>query len=165
VAILAAWLVHRWPRPLVIVCLLVAAISPALVAIWHVRDSSVALSNDQERAARWIEGSTPDRSIFVTDAFINSPVDLAGRLRISGFGPYVSNLGYDPEPRQRDIHSVYCDGNQAARQIMASYRATFVLSTAGLLDRGGHAPTDFDGSPLFEAVFRNGSVAIWHLRG
>ena len=40
--------------------------------------------------------------MFIIDANINSPVDLAGRLRITTFGPYVSNLGYDPAPREKD---------------------------------------------------------------
>ena len=64
----------------------------------------------QERAARWIQREHRDRAMFITDAFINSPVDLAGRRRISTFGPYVANLGYDPAPRERDTQSIYCDG-------------------------------------------------------
>ena len=54
--------------------------------------------------------------MFVTDDFINSPVDLAGRLRISTFGPYVSNLGYDPGPRAAATKAIYCDGPDVAAQ-------------------------------------------------
>ena len=61
--------------------LVVAAISPGLIAVWHVRSNVVALTVPQERAARWIAAEdSPEDAIFVTDAFINSPVDLAGRL-------------------------------------------------------------------------------------
>ena len=43
VAILAAWLIRRWPRPLIAAVLLVSALSPALIAVWHVRSDVVAV--------------------------------------------------------------------------------------------------------------------------
>ena len=67
----------------------------------------------------------------MTDDFINCPVDLAGRLRISTFGPYVSNLGYDPAPREADTQAIYCDGPEVAAERMAKYDATYVLSSGG----------------------------------
>ena len=134
VAILAAWLIRRWPRPVIAAVLVACSISPALIAVWHATSSPVTMSLAQERAARWIETNTPDRSVFLTDAFINSPVDLAGRMRITTFGPYVSNLGYDPGPREADIDAAYCDGPEAAAGIMERYGATYVLSSGGALD-------------------------------
>ncbi len=163
VAILAAWLIQRWPRPAIAAVLLAAALSPALVAIWHLRSPTIALTLPQETAARWIAGHTPPLSVFVTDAYINSPVDLAGRLRVSTFGPYVSNLGYDPAPREADIRAIYCDGPDVAVERMARYGATYVLSSGGLLECDGHDPTDFETSGRFRTVFRDTSVAVWEL--
>jgi hypothetical protein len=163
-AILAAWLIRRWPRPLIALVLAFSILSPALVAVWHVRDGSIALTNDQEQAGRWIEAHTPELAIFVTDAWINSPVDLAGRLRLTGFGPYVANLGYDPDARARDVHAVYCDGDVGAAEIMVRYGATYVLSSGGRLDCSTPEPTHFEQSPLFEEVFHSNTVAIWRLR-
>ncbi len=163
VAILAAWLIQRWPRPAIAAVLLAAALSPALVAIWHLRSPTIALTLSQETAARWIAGHTPPLSVFVTDAYINSPVDLAGRLRVSTFGPYVSNLGYDPAPREADIRAIYCDGPDVAVERMARYGAIYVLSSGGLLDCAGHDPTDFEASGRFRTVFRDTSVAVWEL--
>ena len=131
VAMLAGWLLARWRTWAVVVVLLVCALSPALIATWHMRSQDVALGLPQERAARWIAANTPERSVFVTDDFINSPVDLAGRLRISTFGPYVSNLGYDPGPRAEDTKAIYCDGPEVAADRMATYDATYVLSSGG----------------------------------
>ena len=102
-----------------------------LIADWHMRSRDVALGLPQEAAARWIAANTPERSVFITDAFINSPVDLAGRLRITTFGPYVSNLGYDPAPREVDTKAIYCDGPDVAAERMANYGATYVLSSGG----------------------------------
>ncbi len=164
VAILAAWLIRGWPRPLIVAILIVCAISPALIAVWHVRSTVVAVTEPQERAARWIAANTPERSVFVTDAFINSPIDLAGRLRISTFGPYVSNLGYDPVPREADITAIYCEGPAVAVELMARYGATFVLSSGGVPCDPGVTQTDFGTSPLFETVYDLDGVAVWRLR-
>ena len=120
VAILAAWLLHRWSPRIVVLVLFVCAFSPILIADWHMRARDVALGLPQETAARWIAANTPERSVFITDPNINSPVDLAGRLRISTFGPYVSNLGYDPEPREKDTIAIYCDGPEVAAERMAT---------------------------------------------
>ena len=103
-------------------------------------------------AAHWIAANTPERSVFVTDAFINSPVDLAGRLRIATFPPYVSNLGYDPGPRERDTKAIYCDGPDVAAELMPRFRATYVLSSGGDPCEGDPS-ADFGSSPKFETVY------------
>ena len=164
VAILAAWLIRRWPIPLIAAILVVSALSPALIAVWHLRSDVVAVTVPQEQAARWIAANTPERSVFVTDAFINSPVDLAGRLRISTFGPYVSNLGYDPAPREADIKAIYCDGPEVAVERMAIYGATYVLSSGGIPCDPGVTQTDFASSPSFETVYDLEGVSVWRLR-
>ena len=164
VAILAAWLIQRWPRPIIAAVLLVSAFSPALIGIWHMRSTDVAVGLAQETASHWIAANTPERSVFVTDAYINSPVDLAGRLRISTFGPYVSNLGYDPDPRALDTTAIYCDGPDVAAERMALYGATYVLSSGGIPCEGA-VGTDFSSSPLFDTVYDVDGVTIWRLAG
>jgi hypothetical protein len=160
VAMLAGWLLARWRTWAVVGVLAVCALSPVLIATWHMRSHDVALGLSQETAARWIAANTPERSIFVTDDFINSPVDLAGRLRISTFGPYVANLGYDPAPRAADTKAVYCDGPDVAAERMTTYGATYVLSSGG--DPCDGAPgTDFGSSPRFETVYDEDGVTIW----
>ena len=163
-AILAAWLVARWPRPVIAAVLAVCAISPGLIALHHAWHPAVVMSLPQAAAGRWIETSTPDDAVFLTDAFINSPVDLAGRLRITTFGPYVSNLGYDPAPREVDVHAAYCDGPEVAVERMAKYGATYVLSSGGVLECDDGEPTDFASSPLFETVYDADGVSVWRLR-
>jgi len=164
VAILAAWLIRRWPAPAIAAVIGFAAISPALVGIWHLWNPAVVLSSPQLAAARWIEANTPDRAIFVTDAWINSPIDLAGRRRISTFGPYAANLGYDPQEREMDTRVVYCDGPEAAATVMIRYGATHVLSSGGVPDCDPE-PTDFALSSLFEAIYSADGVTVWHRVG
>jgi hypothetical protein len=164
VAILAAWLIRKWPRPIILAVLLVSAFSPMLIGIWHIRSDTVTVSLPQEAAARWIAANTPTRAIFITDAFINSPIDLAGRLRITTFGPYVSNLGYDPAPREADTTAIYCDGPEVAVEKMATYGATYVLSSGGIPCQGAPG-TDFSSSPLFQTVYDVDGVTVWRLAG
>ena len=164
VAILAAWLIRAWPRPVIAAILIVSALSPALIGLWHVRSTIVALGVAQERAADWIAANTPSDAVFITDAFINSPVDLAGRRRITTFGPYVSNLGYDPAPREADTRAIYCDGPEVAAARMAAYGATYVLSSGGN-PCGGAGVTSFDASALFETVYDDGGVTVWRVTG
>jgi hypothetical protein len=92
-------------------------------------------------------------------------VDLAGRLRITTFGPYVSNLGYDPAPREADVNAIYCDGPEVAVSRMAAYDATYVLSAGGILECDDDEPTDFASSPLFETVYDLDGVSVWRLAG
>ena len=160
VAILAAWFIRRWSDAAIVVVLAVSAVSPGLVAYWHLTNPAVVMSTAQERAAHWIEAETPVRSVFVTDAFINSPVDLAGRLRILTFPPYVSNLGYDPASREADTTAIYCDGPDTAARLMATYGATYVLSSGGIPDCPA-SPTDFGSSDRFETVYDEDGVTIW----
>jgi hypothetical protein len=161
-AIAAAWLLVRIPRPGAVALVAVSMLSPALIALHHATHPAVVMDLANAAAGRWIETHTPDRAIFATDDFINSPVDLAGRLRITTFGPYVSNLGYDPDPRAKDIDAIYCDGPEVAQARMARYGATYVLSSGGVL--ACDAPTDFGSSPLFETVYSVDGVSVWHLR-
>ena len=161
VAVLAAWLIRRWPRPVIAAVVLFSAISPGLVGLWHLWQPALALDRAQARAAEWIDANAPDRAVFITSAFINSPVDLAGRLRIATFGPYAANLGYDPSQRERDTRAIYCDGPDEAARLMTTYGATFVLA-AGTPDCPD-GPTDFGNSPRFERAYEADGIAIWRL--
>jgi hypothetical protein len=162
VAFLAAWLIRRWPAPAIASVIVVAAISPALVGLWHLWSPSQVVSTAQETAARWIEDNTPDRAIFVTDAYINSPIDLTGRRRITTFGPYAANLGYDPQPRERDTRAIYCDGPEEAARLMRTYGATHVLSSGGVPECA-IGPTDFSPSAEFDTIYEVDGVTVWEL--
>jgi hypothetical protein len=165
VAILAAWLIRNWRPGAIVAVLAVAAISPALIAIWHTTHPGLALSLSREAAGRWIEKNTPERAVFVTEAFINSPVDIAGRLRLTTFGPYVANLGYDPTERERDTMRIYCEGPETAAELMGRHEATYVLSFGGLLICESGEGTDFGSSPLFETVYDRDGTAVFRLIG
>ena len=113
VGLLAAWLIRRWPLPAIAVVLLLSIPSPLLVAAWTATSNLQVLSRPELAAARWVAANTPPDAVFVTDGWVNSLTDAAGRRRLTTFGPYVANLGYRPDERIADVAEIYCGGDPA----------------------------------------------------
>lgn len=163
VAILAAWLIRRWPTFAVAGVLLLAVPSPLLVSAWTALNREVVLGWGEVRAADWIAANTPERSVFVTNGWLNSPTDPAGRLRVLTFTPYIANLGYDPDGRAAIVDTIYCSGSASvAAQLTRSLGATYLLDTGPprQCER-----TIFDGSPDWTLVYDREGVRIWQVSG
>jgi hypothetical protein len=163
VALLAAWLIRRWPRLVIAAVLLLSIPSPLLVSAWTGLNREVVLGWSEVEAAVWIAANTPERSIFVTYGWLNSPTDAAGRLRVLTFTPYIANLGYSPDERHALVDRIYCSGDAAeAADLTRSLGATYLLDTGPPRQC---APTIFDGSPDWELAYDAGGVRIWHVAG
>ena len=143
----------------------VSMFSTVLIADWHMRSRDVALSLPQEAAARWIAANTPERSVFITDAFINSPVDLAGRLRITTFGavrleprlrPGAARGRHEGHLLRRARRRGRADGD-VRRDVRALERRRSRATTP--------PATDFASSDRFETVYDEDGVTIWRLAG
>ena len=100
----------------------------------------------------------------MTDAFINSPVDLAGRLRISTFGPYVVQPRLRPGAARGRHQGHLLRRAGAAAERDGKYGATYVLSSGGVLECDDGEPTDFASSDRFETVYDEDGVSVWRLR-
>jgi hypothetical protein len=160
-AILAAWLVHRWPWPAVAAVIALSVPSPLLVAAWTATSDLEVLTRSELAAAAWVRDETPPDAVFVTDGWVNALTDPAGRRRLTTFGPYVANLGYRPEQREADVREIYCAGDaERAALLMDWYGATHVVDG----NRPGPCPTptDFGASPRFDLVYDAGP-RIWRL--
>ena len=163
VAILAAWLVRRWPAPAVALVLLLSVPSPLLVAAWTATSNLQILTIDELRAAEWARVSTPPDAVFVTDGWVNSLTDAAGRRRLTTFGPYIANLGYAPDERISDVTTIYCGGDaEVSAELMRRYRATYVVD--GTRPQPCPAPVNFAESDEFELAYERGPL-IWRLLG
>jgi hypothetical protein len=161
VAVAAGALLARWPTVLVVAALLFSTASPVLSSVHHAFSQNALMSHDQLEAADWIAEHTPERAVFVTDDWIISPTDPAGRLRLTTFGPYVANLGFDPDLRAAQVKVIRCGGDPArSAEIMAELGATYVIP-----DSSGDCPgrVDFSASPLFEEAYAKGSITIYRL--
>ncbi len=163
VALLAAWLIRRWPALAVAAVLLLAVPSPLLVSAWTALNREVVLGWSEVAASDWIAANTPERSVFVTSGWLNSPTDPAGRLRLLTFTPYIANLGYSPDERAAQIDSIYCSGSaQIAAQLARSLGATYLLDTG---PPRACVATIFDGSPDWTLVYDEAGVRIWQVAG
>jgi hypothetical protein len=159
VAIAAAWLIRRWPWPAVAVVLILSVPSPLLVAGWTATSNYQVLSASQLAAARWIADETAPDAVFVTDGWVNSPTDSAGRRRLTTFGPYIANLGFSPDERISHVTTIYCGGDaELSAELMRRYEADYVID--GGRPQPCAAPVDFAASDQFELVYDAG-LRIW----
>jgi hypothetical protein len=163
VAILAAWLIRRWPAPALAAVLILSVPSPLLVSAWTAFNREVVLGWSEVAASDWIAANTPERSVFVTNGWLNSPTDPAGRLRVLTFTPYIANLGYSPDQRYAAVDTIYCSGSaDVAAQLTRSLRAAYLLDTGPPRDC---VETVFEGSPDWSLVYDRGGVRIWQVAG
>jgi hypothetical protein len=163
VAILAAWLIHRWPTAAIVAVFTIAVPSPLLVAGWTATSNLQVLSRADLDAGEWVAANTPADAVFVTDGWVNSLTDAAGRKRLTTFGPYVANLGYRPDERISDVLTIYCGGDaERSARLMREYGATHLVD--GSRPQPCAAPVDFSTSPEFELVYEAGPL-IWRLEG
>ena len=164
VAILAAWVIRRWPttahrggpRRL-------GALAGAHRGLARALGRPSRSSPAQEAAGALDRGEHTGRSVFVTDAFINSPVDLAGRLRIIDvravcleprLRPGAARGGHDGDLLRRPGGRGRADGE---------YGATYVLSSGGvpMRRRSRHRLLV---EPALPDGLRRGRVTVWRLR-
>jgi hypothetical protein len=161
VAVLGAWLIHRWTWPAIALVLALSIPSPLLVAAWTATSNLQVLTSAELAAAAWVREATPPHAVFVTDGWVNSLTDPAGRRRLTTFGPYVANLGYRPDERAADVHEIYCGGDaERAAVLMERHGATHVVDAGRPADCA--APVDFATSHRFELVYDVG-LRIWRL--
>jgi hypothetical protein len=163
VALLAAWLIRRWPAPAVAVVLLLSIPSPLLVSAWTAFNRSLVLTTSEAAAANWIAANTPERSVFVTNGWLNSPTDPAGRLRLLTYTPYVANLGYSPDLRSAQIDAIYCSGNATAGARLARTLGASYLIDTGPPTQNCPLRTVFGGNPDWTLAYADAGITIWRL--
>jgi hypothetical protein len=162
VALLAAWLVRRWPRLAIAGVLLLAVPSPLLVAGWTAFNREQVLDWNGIAAADWIAANTPPKAVFATDGWLNSPTDPAGRLRLITYPPYVANLGFDPDQRVEQVRRIYCSGDLGTTaRVMRQLGATYLIDQ-GRPDRCD-TPTEFREGRQLHEVYENPALRIWQL--
>ena len=161
VAVAAAWLMRRWSPVAIAAVLAVSIPSPLLVASWTATSNLQVLSAADVAAARWVAANTPPDAVFVTDGWVNSLTDAAGRKRLTTFGPYIANLGYQPDERISNVTTIYCGGDPAlSASLMRRHGATHLVDGGRPQPCG--APVDFATSADFVLVYDAGP-RIWAL--
>jgi hypothetical protein len=162
VALLAASLIRRWPAPAIAAVLALSVPSPLLVSAWTALSRPQVLSSAELAAADWIATYTPKGSVFVTNGWLNSPTDPAGRLRLLTYTPYIANLGYSPDLRAAQIDAIYCGGDPIAAARLARSLGASYLIDSGPPEQSCPLRTVF-GEPAWTLAYTGPGLAIWHL--
>ena len=164
VGILAAWAIHRWPRPLIVLVIAASVVSPRS---WGRGTSSRTASRSRPRRSASGDGSRRTRPSGAS----SSPRPSSTRRWTSPAGSgsrrsaRTSRTWLRPGPREADVTSAYCNGPDVAARVMQRYGATYALSFGGYLAcPDGGTGTDFASSPLFELVHEDQGVAVYRLR-
>ena len=93
--------------------------------------------------------------MFVTDGWLNSPTDPAGRLRVLTFTPYIANLGYRPgRARAAQVDAIYCAGDLRAAPRPDAAAGRHVPAGQRPAQRLRHADQFAEG-PRLDKVFEN----------
>ncbi|MDQ3879507.1 MAG: hypothetical protein M3295_00250, partial [Chloroflexota bacterium] len=161
IALLAGWLMRRWSWLAIAPFMAASVLSPVLVSLHYALDRPQVLTTADLDAAAWARSSTPERSVFVTDGWLHSFTDVAGRLRLLTFTPYVANLGYDPRLRELQVHDIYCSGASVAARLMAELGAQYVVDGGRPADCA--VPSDFGTDAAFELAYENAQFRVWRL--
>ena len=100
----------------------------------------------------------------MTNGWLNSPTDPAGRLRVLTFTPYIANLGYSPDrARGAGRHDLLLRQRRSvAAQLTRSLGATYLLDTGPPRQC---VATVFAGSPDWTLVYDREGVRIWRVTG
>ena len=161
VALLAAWLIRPWRPAATAGVLALSVLSPLLVSAWYATSRLPILTTADLAAAEWARRETPERTVFVTEGWLHSFTDIAGRLRLLTYTPYVANLGYHTGERERQVHAIYCGGAESAIAVMRELGTDYVAQTRPLETCA--EPTDFASHPAYELAFEANGLRVWHL--
>jgi hypothetical protein len=161
-AVAAAWLIRTWHPAAIALVLAASVASPVQVGIYGVATRWQVLGAADLRAAGWARTATAPRSIFVTNGWLHAFTDVAGRLRVHSFGPYIQNIGYDPGSTESTVTAIYCGGDAAeSARLARSLGARYVVDSSRPDDC--QAPVRFEDASSFSLVFQDAGLRVWEL--
>ena len=165
VAMLAAWLIRR---------LADAAIVGVLAVSRHLTGARRRLAPDQpgrrhERGAGARGALDRDGHAGALGLRHRRVHQQPGRPRRPAAHHDVPAVRLEPRLRPgaaRGRHrGIYCDGPDVAAELMATYGATYVLSSGGILDCAADRRPTSASSDRFETVYDVDGVTVWRLKG
>ncbi|MGC8850947.1 MAG: hypothetical protein ACP5O3_01815 [Candidatus Micrarchaeia archaeon] len=162
-SILAAALLARaakWLRALLVAA---SVLSPLLFIAWFAQSSWVALSPQEKEVADWMAANLPERAVVVSFQTQNSPIDAAGRLRLSTAEWIVFSYSLPYKERFDDIKKFYCSSADEAVKVMKKYGASFAfLGKDERLNFAGCA-FNFAFDSRFKKVYDAGGIQVFRL--
>jgi voltage-gated potassium channel Kch len=160
-AVAAGWFIRTWHPAAIALVIAASVASPIQVGVYGVATRYQVLGAADLRAADWARTASDPGSVFVTNGWLHAFTDVAGRLRVHSFGPYIQNIGYDPGPREAAVTAIYCGGDAAeSARLVRSLGAQYVVESSR--PEGCEAPVRFE-DPSFRLVFEDAGLRIWEV--
>lgn len=160
-AVAAAWFIRSWHPALIALVIAASVASPIQVGVYGVATRYGVLGVADLHAADWAVSATEPRSVFVTNGWLHAFTDVAGRLRVHSFGPYIQNIGYDPGEREAIVARIYCGGDAAeSARLVRSLAARYVVEPR---PDPCEAPVSFEDGASFRLVFEDGPLRVWEV--
>ena len=160
VGVMAALLLDKVPRALLLVLLVFIVATPLQMLYWHCNSEWQGLSDKEVEAGLWLSRNTPADAVFVTGSEHNVPVDsVAGRLRVVGYASWTGNFGLSSAGREALVAEAFCGSSAAERRLaIVSLNASFLYS--GPSERQAFHCTHGEG---LRKVFDNGISVVFEL--
>ena len=99
-------------RFLVPILLIFSVLTSFFVVTWNVTSEYEGMSREEYDTGMWIRENMPQKSFFLAQTTIRSPVtQIGGRLRIMGYGTWAYGHGFDIWERAADIEKKSIPGN------------------------------------------------------
>ncbi len=166
VAIASGGVLNRLYSKKKVLALIVIAFSvftPLLDAAWNLSVEYPGYTLEEYSAGIWIRENTPQQAVFLEEGNIHSPpTQIAGRLRIQGYGTWPYGHGYDIWTRDRDIKKAFQNIPRGTLETAEKYNATYAYIGREELQKYPGVKEKFD--QHFKRVYSNDLGRIWIYR-
>ncbi|MCX9083540.1 MAG: hypothetical protein OIN87_01940 [Candidatus Methanoperedens sp.] len=148
-------------RYLIVVTLIVLSVfTPFLDAAWNLSVNYPGYSISEYNAGMWIRENTPEGVIFLEEAGIHSPAtQIAGRLRIMGYGTWAYGHGFNIWARGDDIKKAFQGTKEDVLEIAGKYNASFAY--IGSEEMQQYPDVNIKFNKNFKSIYSDEKGGIW----
>ncbi|MHC1584786.1 MAG: hypothetical protein ACXQS7_00770, partial [Candidatus Syntropharchaeia archaeon] len=152
-------------RYIVPLLLIFSVLTSFFVVTWNVTTEYQMLSWEEYNAGMWIRENTPQKSVFLTQPTIHSPVtQVGGRLRLMCYGTQVYGEGLDMWKRNSEIQRAYNGPMEYTIEILKRHNVSYVYIGKEELRKVPDCYRMFEESDKFEKVYDKGGIKIYKMK-
>lgn len=144
----------------VVALIVLSVFTPFLDASWNLSVKFPGYSLSEYDAELWIRENTPQRAVFIEYPGIHSPAtQIAGRMRIMGYGTWAYGHGFDIWTRDEDIKKAFEGTKEEVLEIAGKYNARYAYIGSEEMQLYPDVNEKFDRN--FKNIYSNKKGGIW----
>jgi hypothetical protein len=167
IAVLAAMVLAKLPRPVVVALVLFSILTSASVIVANVESSNLGASWSEYNLGIWVRNNTPQNAVFLTAAEIHAPPTMiGGRLRVSSYfyWPYGHGVPMgDIFERDHNIDLAYNGTAQELASVVREYNVSYVYVGNDELNDYPLCIAHFDGVNWLMQVYADGNLRVYQV--